>query len=76
MKVVYHSSSMSSNSDQQKDLATPKVPRGLRGLPTATAQPVGSTRDELLELQQDAATIKSWWAQPRWKHTKRVYSGE
>jgi hypothetical protein len=56
----------------KQDLATPKVPRGLRGI----ASP--SSANELTSvdtLQQEAAMIERWWSQPRWKHTKRVYSG-
>jgi len=83
MKVVHTSSASSSFSStmpshqDSKDVATPKVPRGLRSLPLASSYPSQpSARSELAELQQDAAAIERWWAQPRWKHTKRVYAGK
>jgi hypothetical protein len=48
------------------------IPRGLRGLPP-TATPIPSS--ELGRLREDAASLKSWWKDPRWKQTKRIYSG-
>lgn len=58
---------------QQEDISTPKIPRGLR----STASPSAvSDRQELAQLNQDAARIANWWTQPRWQHTKRAYSGK
>jgi len=59
---------------QQKPVnADPQVPRGLRSLPTAGATSLRT--NELQDLQQDVAAIERWWKEPRWNHTKRVYSG-
>ena len=58
------------------DLATPIVPRGLRVLGTADIQrSSGSAPDYGQQLKNEAAAIERWWSQPRWQHTKRVYSG-
>lgn len=59
------------------DLATPKVPRGLRALGTADIQRSSGTSapDFGQQLKNEAAAIERWWSQPRWQHTKRVYSG-
>jgi len=27
-------------------------------------------------LEADIAAVKEWWAQPRWRHTKRTYTAE
>lgn len=72
MRVVYSNPTTSASSNEAKDIAIPKVPRGLRSLPLASAQP--TTGNEQALLRQDAAALESWWSQPRWKHTKRVYS--
>lgn len=56
----------------QDDITTPRVPRGLRGLPNDTPSP----SLELKQLNQDATVIQEWWKQPRWRYTKRIYSGE
>jgi hypothetical protein len=78
MKVVVHTAStgaaQSSSNRDKKDLAKPKVPRGLRSL--ATSSSIQPPTNELQALQRDATDIESWWTAPRWKHTKRVYSGE
>ena len=56
-------------SSPAKEQANPKVPRGLRSLPSMGASP-----DEHQLIQQDAQQIAKWWKEPRWKHTKRIYS--
>ena len=75
MRVV-HTTSTVPASDDTKDLATPKVPRGLRALPVASGLPRSSPSGDMADLQQDVAVIERWWQDPRWKHTKRTYSGE
>jgi len=52
--------------------ATPKIPRGIRSLPSsAGASP--STEYDL--LKHDVAQIERWWSDSwRWRHTKRIYS--
>lgn len=61
-----------------------KVPRGLRVLnkkhtlfggivPSTTLNVTVSS--ELQQLQQEAASMEQWWSQPRWKVTKRNYTG-
>lgn len=60
-------------SGQSKDIATPKVPRGLRVLPS-NPLPTSDPRSELSELQSEASRIDQWWTDARWKHTKRIYS--
>jgi Isocitrate lyase family len=88
MRVVMSSPSSSSGSyggqqptQKKENPSVPKVPRGLRGLPRNSSSSVNnpqpsSTRSELNQLQADAAAIEQWWKDPRWKHTKRVYSGK
>jgi len=56
------------------DLTTPKIPRGLRSLSAPANQP-SSNRNFGQELKAEAAAVERWWSQPRWQHTKRVYSG-
>lgn len=52
----------------------PKVPRGLRVLPTvATANEADG---EYNLLKAEAAKIEQWWTEDRWNKTKRVYSGK
>lgn len=75
MRVVHTSSTVLTLDTNQKDLATPKVPRGLRSLPVASGLSPSSTGD-MADLQCDAAAIERWWTEPRWKHTKRTFSGE
>ena len=53
-----------------------KIPRGLRGLPITSLAGSTNARSELGALQDEAASIEQWWANPRWQHTKRVYSGK
>ena len=60
-----------------------KIPRGLRVLnkkhnlfggivvPSHTMK----MTTELQQLQQEATSIEQWWSQPRWKYTKRNYTG-
>jgi len=80
MRVVMSSSYQTSSSSsctttQKKDPSRPVIPRGLRALPSANNNPQPlSTRSELDQLKADAAAIERWWMDPRWKHTKRVYS--
>jgi hypothetical protein len=74
MRVVNYSNTSSNN--DAKDVSKPKIPRGLRSLPMASYEPPTTVNGELNQLKQDAAAIESWWTQSRWKHTKRVYSGE
>jgi hypothetical protein len=59
-----------------------KVPRGLRGLNNKHALFGGiisskemNVTSEHQQLQQEAASIEQWWSQPRWKYTKRNYTG-
>lgn len=71
----HHSSTVPSNSGNNKDdIATPKIPRGLRGLPMASvsADYDGMSKNQ---LEQEARTIEQWWSEPRWKYTKRGYNG-
>lgn len=49
-----------------------KVPRGLRTLRNA---PKPESTDTLAQLKVEASNVERWWAQPRWKYTKRIYSG-
>jgi hypothetical protein len=53
-----------------------KVPRGLRVLSSTRSSASTSTSRELSDLQAEASMIEQWWQEPRWKHTKRIYSGE
>jgi hypothetical protein len=73
MRIV-HSTSPAPVTDNTKNLATPKVPRGLRGLPVTSG--VHRSSGDMSDLQQDVAAIEQWWQDSRWKHTKRTYSGE
>lgn len=65
------------------DLATPKVPRGLRPLGGSggSSGRFGRRNDHGgnnklgQEIKSEAAAVERWWSQPRWQHTKRVYSG-
>ena len=57
------------------DLATPKIPRGLRVLGTSSSASTTRSADFGQQLKNEAAAIERWWSQPRWQHTKRVYSG-
>jgi Isocitrate lyase family len=52
-----------------------KVPRGLRGLSNPNRNLL-STLSDKEQLQQEAMAVERWWSQSRWKHTKRIYSGE
>ena len=58
----------------ENDVAKPKIPRGLRTLgPFGGGSGTASNFGQ--ELKNEAAAIERWWSQPRWQHTKRVYSG-
>jgi hypothetical protein len=64
-------------SNNNKGIGCDKVPRGLRSLPAAAAAPKAALSNQQFasELQQEAAAVEQWWTQPRWQHTRRVYSG-
>ena len=68
--MIYHT-------NKQSDIAAPKVPRGLRSLPLPQQrlQQQETARGFGQQLQSEAAAVERWWSQPRWQHTKRVYSG-
>jgi hypothetical protein len=57
---------------RNKDL-TPKVPRGLRLLPSGV--PTNDPGAEYDSLKAEAAKIEQWWSEDRWYDTQRVYSG-
>jgi hypothetical protein len=67
--------SHTSKSDNAKDIATPKIPRGLRELPIASASSLTDQGPDRFQLKNEASDIDKWFADPRWKHTKRVYNG-
>ena len=79
MRVQIRSALSSSQQDSNKkdDFATPRIPRGLRVLSrrSLSSSSTSDPRSELSQLQTDAASIERWWKDPRWKHTKRIYSG-
>jgi hypothetical protein len=55
-----------------------QVPRGLRMLPLARGvgnYQVTPHNEFGAQLKAEAAALERWWAQPRWKNTKRIYSG-
>lgn len=64
----------SSQKNKKNQPIVPKVPRGLRSLPVVA--PSSDSRSDYKYLQADAAQIEEWWSSPRWRLTKRVYSGE
>ena len=64
------------SNNAQKSSTDPKVPRGLRGLPIASLAGSTDARSEYDTLQAEAAAIEQWWANPRFQHTQRVYSGK
>lgn len=66
----------SGGSNKTSSSTDPKVPRGLRGLPIASLAGSTDARSEYDTLQAEAAAIEQWWANPRFQHTKRVYSGK
>ncbi|CAR21209.1 isocitrate lyase 1 [Lachancea thermotolerans CBS 6340] len=39
-----------------------------------TTQNLDSFESLQRQLEQQTAEIEKWWSQPRWKHTKRIYS--
>jgi hypothetical protein len=57
--------------------ATPRMSRGLRGLPTAIpGDNAISPMEERQNLQREAAEIEQWWSnEDRWEHTTRPYTG-
>jgi hypothetical protein len=57
---------------KNKDL-TPKIPRGLRLLPSGA--PRNDPGAEYDSLKAEAAKIEQWWLEDRYHDTKRVYSG-
>ena len=59
-------------------MVAPKISRGLRVLPSSSANKatnvvVGEEKDELL---REISQIEQGWRDPRWKGTKRTYSGK
>lgn len=60
------------NDHQFKD----KIPRGLRVLSSrpSSADVVVDAHQFGAQLKQEAAAIERWWTEPRWKHTKRIYT--
>ena len=66
--------STSGNKEKRNSKITPKIPRGLRSLQVA-APTTTDARSEYNALQAEATRIEKWWSESRWKHTKRVYSG-
>ena len=54
----------------------PKTSRGLRVLPSSSVAKQEDVRAERDELMRDIAIIEQWWRDPRWKGTKRTYSGK
>lgn len=62
------------NNNKPKDLATPKIPRGLRNLPIASATS-GDNGPTNNQLQNEKIAIERWWTNSRWTHTKRGYNG-
>lgn len=73
MRNTFSASLISANAPKE-DKSIPKIPRGVRALPVTNGTP--SPREELSALQQDVAAIERWFADPRWKHTKRVYAAK
>ncbi len=51
-----------------------KISRGLRVLPPENKKT--GVSEEYKNLQNDTSSIEKWWSEPRWKYTKREYSGE
>jgi hypothetical protein len=64
------------NKNKSSTATDPKIPRGLRGLSSASITGSTDARSEYDSLQAEAAEIDLWWANPRFQHTKRVYSGK
>lgn len=62
----------------KEDIGRPRIPRGLRTVPTAsqlsTSSAPSQPQRELAELRAEASQIERWWTEARWKHTKRIYS--
>lgn len=54
----------------------PKVSRGLRVLSPVQANNDDIPTQEYSKLLEEAADIETWWKDPRWQHTTRVYKGE
>jgi hypothetical protein len=53
-----------------------QIPRGLRLLQSGHGSLTKTSSSSFgAQLQAEAAAIERWWAQPRWQHTKRIYSG-
>jgi hypothetical protein len=68
----------SSHSSNGKKAFPDQIPRGLRllrGSGGSGALTSTTTSSFGAQLQAEAAAIERWWAQPRWQHTKRIYSG-
>lgn len=69
-----NNSTMPSNKSKKSQPIVPKIPRGLRSLPVVA--PSSNSRSDFNSLKAEAAQIEEWWSSPRWRLTKRVYSGE
>jgi hypothetical protein len=68
--------SSSSHSSNGKKAFPDQIPRGLRLLRGSGGSGALTTTTSFgAQLQAEAAAIERWWAQPRWQHTKRIYSG-
>jgi hypothetical protein len=65
---------VSSHSSNGNKAFPDQIPRGLRLLRSGVASSKSSSSFGA-QLQAEAAAIERWWAQPRWQHTKRIYSG-
>ena len=76
MRIVTSSVNAISGGNAKANENNAKIPRGLRGLPIASLAGETNARSEFDALQAEAASIEQWWANPRWQHTKRVYSGK
>jgi hypothetical protein len=73
--IINISGSAGNKQQPQQGGGNPKIPRGLRGLPISSLAGPTDARSEYDALQAEAASIEQWWSNPRWQHTKRVYSG-
>ena len=68
------SSNMTNSSNKKSQPIVPKIPRGLRSLPVVAQS--SNVKSDFTSLQAEAKEIEEWWSSPRWRLTKRVYSGE
>ena len=68
------SNNMTGATNKKNQAIVPKIPRGLRSLPVVAQ--TSNVRSESMSLQAEVKEIEEWWSSPRWRLTKRVYSGE